>query len=254
MTRPRGLRVGYLSQNSPQSAHAQTLYEWVLAALPETQAEYESWRVEVVLDGLSVPPDLQQKPLNVLSGGWQRKALLAAAWVTEPDILLLDEPTNHLNLYRIGLLQEWLSALPRDVPVVITSHDRAFLDATTNRTLFLRAERSRVFQLPYITARAALDEADTVDERRFSNDLNKAQQVRKQAAKLKDIGINSGSNLLIIKTKQLNERAAQLEAAAKPAHRERSAGDIKIADSGTHAKALVTFDNVPVGTPDGQFL
>ena len=254
ITRARGLRVGYVTQDIPDEARAQTLYQWVLAALPVEQAEYESWRVDVVLDGLNVPYDLQHKPLSELSGGWQRTAMLAAAWITEPDILLLDEPTNHLDLYRIGLLQEWLAALPRDVPVVITSHDRAFLDATTNRTLFLRAERSRVFQLPFTAARIALDEADAADKRRFSNDLNKAQQLRKQAAKLKNIGINSGSDLLITKTKQLNECAAQMEATAKPAHQELSAGDIKLVNSGTHAKALITLDDVPVETPDGRLL
>ena len=254
ITRARGLRVGYVTQNLPDEARAQTLYEWVLAALPAEQLEYESWRVDVALDDLSVPYELQRKPLSELSGGWQRTAMLAAAWITEPDILLLDEPTNHLDLHRIGLLQSWLANLPRDVPVVITSHDRAFLDATTNRTLFLRAERSRVFQLPLTAARAALDKADAADERRFTNDLNKAQQLRKQAAKLKNIGINSGSDLLITKTKQLNERAAQMEAAAKPAHQDRSAGDIKLANIGTHAKALVTLDDVPVETPDGRLL
>lgn len=254
ITRARGLRLGYVKQNVPDEAHALTLYEWVLAALPAEQAEYESWRVDVVLDDLKVPYDLQRKPLSDLSGGWQRTAMLAAVWIGKPDILLLDEPTNHLDLYRIGLLQNWLASLPRDVTVVITSHDRAFLDSTTNRTLFLRAERSRVFQLPFTAARLALDEADTADERRFTNELNKAQQLRKQAAKLKNIGINSGSDLLVVKTKQLNERAALMEAAAKPAHQERSAGDIRLVNSGSHAKALITLDDVQVETPDGRVL
>jgi ATPase subunit of ABC transporter with duplicated ATPase domains len=246
------VRVGYVKQNVPKEALDLTLHEWVLIALPAEQAEYERWRVDVVLDGLKVPYDLQHRPLSELSGGWQRTAMLAAVWVTEPDILLLDEPTNHLDLYRIGLLQNWLTALPRDVPVIITSHDRAFLDMTTNRTLFLRKERSRVFQLSFAAARIALDEADAADERRFSNDLNKAQQLRKQAAKLKNIGINSGSDLLVVKTKQLNDRAAQMEAAAKPAHQERTAGDIRLVNSGTHAKALITLNDIQVETPDGR--
>ena len=254
ITRARGLKVGYATQNVPDAARTQTLRECVLATLLAEQAEYESWRVDVALGDLSVPYELQNTRLSELSGGWQRTAMLAAAWITEPDILLLDEPTNHLDLQRIGLLQDWLVQLPRNIPVVMTSHDRAFLDATTNRTLFLRAERSRVFQLPFTSARTALDAADAADERRFTNDLNKAQQLRKQAAKLKNIGINSGSDLLITKTKQLNERAAHLEAAAKPAHHERSAGDIKLANSGTHAKALVTLDDLSVETPDGRLL
>ncbi|MBO9436960.1 ABC-F family ATP-binding cassette domain-containing protein [Ruegeria sp. R13_0] len=252
--RTRGLRAGYVTQYVPERAYTKTLYEWVLGVLPAEQAEYESWRVDVVLGELSVPYELQHRLLNELSGGWQRTALLAAAWIQEPDILLLDEPTNHLDLHRLGLLQNWLSALPREVPVIVTSHDRAFLDATTNKTLFLRKERSRVFSLPYSAAREALDEADAADQRRFTNDLNKAQQLRKQAAKLKNIGINSGSDLLVTKTKQLNDRAAQIETGAKPAHHERSAGDIRLVNSGTHAKALVTLDDARVETPDGRLL
>ncbi|MEM8732290.1 MAG: ABC-F family ATP-binding cassette domain-containing protein [Pseudomonadota bacterium] len=254
ITRARGLRVGYVHQYVPESALHQTLYDLVLAALPPDQANYESWRVDVVLDDLAVPYEIQRKPLATLSGGWQRTALLAAAWVTEPDLLLLDEPTNHLDLSRIARLEAWLTALPRDVPVIITSHDRAFLDATTNRTLFLRAEESRVFPLPFTAARTALDEADAADERRLANDLNKARQLRRQAAKLKNVGINSGSDLLLTKTKQLTERADRLEAMAKPAHKETSAGDIRLTNSGTHAKALITLDEVTVTAPDGRDL
>lgn len=254
VTLARGTRVGYVKQNLPESALAHSVYDWVLAALPKEQAEYESWRVDALLDDLKVPFELQHTPLSELSGGWQRTAMLAAVWVTEPDVLLLDEPTNHLDLYRIALLEDWLASLPNSVPVVIISHDRAFLDNTTNRTLFLRPEGSRTFQLPFSAAREALDEADAADERRFANDRNKAQQLRRQAAKLKNVGINSGSDLLLTKTKQLIGRAEKMEAAAKPAHQERSAGDIKLTNSGTHAKALITLDDVTVQTPDGRFL
>ena len=169
-------------------------------------------------------------------------------------MLLLDEPTNHLDLARIGQLENWLNALPREMPVVISSHDRAFLDATTNRTLFLRPEQSQMFSLPYTRARAALREADASDERRYQRDLKTAQQLRQQAAKLNNIGINSGSDLLLSKTKQLKQRAEKLEDAAKPAHLERSAGTIRLANRGTHAKVLVTLEDAAVETPDGRLL
>ena len=254
ITRARGLRPAYVPQYIAPDLLEQTLHGFVLSALPPEQVDYESWRVDVVLDELQVPYDFQHQPLRSLSGGWQQTALLAAAWVTEPDLLLLDEPTNHLDLHRIGLLQNWLGNLGRDVPAVITSHDRAFLDATTNRTLFFRPEQSRVFPLPFTPARAALDEADAADDRHYTNERNKAAQLRKQAAKLKNIGINSGSDLLTLKTKQLTERADKIESSARPAHQERSAGDIKLGNSGTHAKALVAFDNLQISTPDGRHL
>jgi ATPase subunit of ABC transporter with duplicated ATPase domains len=168
--------------------------------------------------------------------------------------LLLDEPTNHLDLARIGQLEGWLNALPRDMPVVISSHDRAFLDATTNRTLFLRPEQSQMFSLPYTRARAALNEVDASDERRYRRDVKAAQQLRQHAAKLNNIGINSGSDLLLQKTKQLKQRAEKLEDAAKPAHLERSAGTIKLANRGTHARVLIALDDAIVAAPDGRSL
>jgi len=180
--------------------------------------------------------------------------MLARALVTEPDVLLLDEPTNHLDLARIGQLETWLNALPREMPVVISSHDRAFLDATTNRTLFLRPEQSQMFSLPYTAARAALSEIDASNERRHQRDLKTAQQLRQRAAKLNNIGINSGSDLLLSKTKQLKQRAEKLEDAAKPAHIERSAGTVRLANRETHAKVLIALDNAAVETPDGRLL
>ena len=252
ITRARGLKVALVEQDVPAALLPVTFRAAVLAALDAETAETESWRVDIVLDDLSVPEAFRDTPLAALSGGWQRTALLARAAVTEPDVYLLDEPTNHLDLTRIGLLQAWMTALPRDTGVIATSHDRAFLDEATTRSLFLRADRSRAFALPYSRARAALDEADAADDRRFENDLNKADQLRRQAAKLKNIGINSGSDLLITKTKQLKERAEKIEAAARPAHKEGSAGAIRLTNSGTHAKALLSLNDAAIATPDGR--
>jgi ATPase subunit of ABC transporter with duplicated ATPase domains len=254
ITRARGLSVGYVEQNVPEALLERPLHEAVLETLLPDAQHSESWRVDVALDQLGVTEALREMPLKHLSGGWQRFAMLARVLVTDADVLLLDEPTNHLDLARIGQLETWLNALPREMPVVIASHDRAFLDATTNRTLFLRPEQSQIFSLPFTPARAALREADASDERRYQRDLKTAQQLRQQAAKLNNIGINSGSDLLLSKTRQLKARAEKLEDAAKPAHLERSAGTIRLANRGTHAKVLVTLEDAAVETPDGRLL
>jgi ATPase subunit of ABC transporter with duplicated ATPase domains len=254
VTRARGLRIGHVEQDVPADVARLGFREAIHGALPAEQADSESWRVDVVLEEFEVPDELRERPLSALSGGWQRLALLARVWVTEPDALLLDEPTNHLDLARIAQLESWLNGLPRDMPVIVSSHDRAFLDAVTNRTLFLRPESSQVFALPYSRARAALDEIDASEERRFQKDMKTAQQLRRQAAKLNNIGINSGSDLLTVKTRQLKERAERIEEVARPAHQERSAGTIKLANRGTHAKVLVTLDDAAVTTPDGTLL
>jgi ATPase subunit of ABC transporter with duplicated ATPase domains len=254
ISRSRGLRVGYVEQTVPAGLSDIPFHDAVRQALPDEQAETEAWRIDVALDSLDVPPVLRQLPIGRLSGGWQRLALLVRVFVTDPDALLLDEPTNHLDLEKILRLETWLASLPREMPVLIASHDRAFLDATTNRTLFLRAEQSRTFSLPYSPARKALDEIDASDERRYHKDMKTAQQLRRQAAKLNNIGINSGSDLLTIKTKQIRQRAARLEDAARPAFQERSSGAIRLANRGTHAKVLITLDDAAVETPQGTLL
>ena len=248
ITRARGTTVALVEQEAPTALLALSMREAVAQALPDPVSDY--WRVDVMLDDLSVPHEHRDTALSALSGGWQRSALLARAAIAEPEVLLLDEPTNHLDLSRIGLLQRWLANLPRDTAVIAASHDRAFLDAVTGRSLFLRTQNSRMFALPFTRARAALDEADAAQGRQFENDLAKADQLRRQAAKLKNIGINSGSDLLITKTKQLKDRAEKIENAARPAHKDHSAGAIRLANSGTHAKALVAFADSHITTPD----
>ena len=254
ITRSRGLTVGHVEQDVPKTLMDRPLYAAVLEKLSIDQRRSERWRVDVALESLEVPEAMRQRPLKQLSGGWRRLAMLARVLVTEADVLLLDEPTNHLDLARIGQLENWLNALPREMPVVLSSHDRAFLDATTNRTLFLRPEQSQLFSLPYTRARAALAEADASDERRYQRDLKAAQQLRQHAAKLNNIGINSGSDLLLSKTRQLKQRAEKLEDAAKPAHLERSSGTIRLASRATHVKVLVALDEAAVETPDGRLL
>ncbi len=254
ITRARGCTVGLVDQDVPAALLALPFRAAVLSALTADEASNEGWRADIVLDDLSVPEAFRDTALSDLSGGWQRTALLARVAITDPDVYLLDEPTNHLDLSRIGQLQGWLDALPRDTAVIITSHDRAFLDVATTRSLFLRETASRMFALPYSRAKAALTETDAADGRRFDNDLNKADQLRRQAAKLKNIGVNSGSDLLITKTKQLKDRADRIEASARPAHREGSAGAIKLANSGTHARALITLNDAAITTPDGRAL
>ena len=254
VTRSSGLRIGHVEQEAPDALLDLSFYNAVLSALSPEQAKSESWRVDVALGSIEAPDALRRRELRALSGGWRRLALLARVWVTEPDVLLLDEPTNHLDLGRIAALEAWLNALPHTVPFILASHDRAFLDAVTNRTLFLRPERSHIFTLPYSRARLALDQADAAEARRYQRDMKTALQLRKQAAKLNNIGVNSGSDHLTLKTKQLKERAGRLEDSAKPAHRERSAGAIRLANRGTHARALVTLDEAEIRTPDGSLL
>ncbi|HEV7345126.1 MAG TPA: ABC-F family ATP-binding cassette domain-containing protein [Devosia sp.] len=251
--RSRGLTVGYVEQDMPAASMNQTLYEAVLEALPPADRDTDSWRVDVVLDEFETPEAMRGRKLTELSGGWQRIALIARCWVLQPDALLLDEPTNHLDLGKLFQLEKWINQAARSIPVVIASHDRQFLDATTNRTLFLRPETSHYFALSYSDARIALAEMDEAVEAKRERDLKEASRLRKQAAKLTNIGINSGSDLLVVKSKYLRDRAAKIESAVHALHKEKS-GEIRLGNSGAQAKVMLAIENVDVRNPVGDKL
>ncbi|GHA10399.1 ABC transporter [Devosia pacifica] len=253
IVRSRGLKAVLVDQEVSPEFRERNARDVVLSGLDPIHRDFDSWRVDVVLESLSVPEASRDLPLSALSGGWQRMVLIARAMVSEPDVLLLDEPTNHLDLERMLDLENWILNVEPTLPMVISSHDRRFLDSVTNRTMFLRPETSHVFSLPYSPARAALDELDRAEEAKQQKDLKAAKKLRRSAADLYNVGVNSGSDLLLTKAKQLKARAGAIEAAQKSLHQER-AGDIKLTNSGTQAKVLLALENVVVDNGVGDAL
>lgn len=83
-----------------------------------------------LLEGLGIREDVHLQPMDVLSGGYKLRVLLAQVLFGNPDILVLDEPTNHLDLYSIKWLEDYLRNFPGTL--IVTSHDRTFLNAVCN--------------------------------------------------------------------------------------------------------------------------
>ncbi|MCG4256738.1 ATP-binding cassette domain-containing protein [Acetobacter senegalensis] len=253
ITLARGVRVGYVPQNLPENLRSLSLYEAVRRALPPQARNQETWRVDVALGELDTPPELHDRYLQELSGGWQRLALLARIWVTEPDILLLDEPTNHLDSDKLNVLENWIAGIAARTPMLIASHDRRFLDTCTTHTLFLRPEVSRDYAYPYSQAHELLVEDDAAQDRQYTRDLKEVGRLRRNAGSLRNIGVNSGSDLLQKKAMQLKARAEKLEETLKPVESLRR-GEIRLASSSTHAKVLVALRDVTITTPIGDTL
>ena len=93
---------------------------------------YEA-EIERTLTGLGFSRDDFERPTREFSGGWRMRIELAKILLRRPDVLLLDEPTNHLDIESIQWLEQFLSQSAK--AVVLVSHDRAFVNNVTNRTL-----------------------------------------------------------------------------------------------------------------------
>ena len=100
-----------------------------------------------VLIGLGFTNDDFDKQTNEFSGGWRMRLELAKLLLQKPDVLLLDEPTNHLDIESIVWLENWLKNYAG--AVILVSHDRAFLDAVTNRTIDLIHGKANDYRASY---------------------------------------------------------------------------------------------------------
>lgn len=103
-------------------------------------------KIERVLQEFKLK-EYENRPVNLLSGGEQRRVTLAGLILKKPDILLLDEPTNHLDVYMVSFLEEML--LKEKFTLVFISHDRYFIDNIATRTIEIDECKLRGFKGGY---------------------------------------------------------------------------------------------------------
>jgi len=253
---PSGYRIGYLPQEMKHATgksvfeEARTAFDEVLNLEKElndlsheleTRTDYESdsyhelierlndagqrlsllgsgsvdGETEKILIGLGFKQTELHRSMDEFSGGWKMRVELAKILLQMPDAVLLDEPTNHLDIESIQWLEEFLSGYPG--AVVLVSHDRAFLDAVTARTIeitlgkiedykasysryvVLRKERRDQQMAAYTNQRKMIEETEKFIDR-FRAKASKAVQVQsriKQLDKVDRIEVEDEDNAAI---------------------------------------------------------
>ena len=162
---------------------------------------YEA-EIERTLTGLGFSRNDFDRPTREFSGGWRMRIELAKILLRKPDVLLLDEPTNHLDIESIQWLEQFLSQSAK--AVVLVSHDRAFVNNVTNRTLeitcghvedyrvkydeylVLRKERREQQLRAYENQQKEIDDTKAFIER-FRYQATKAVQVQQRIRQLEKI-------------------------------------------------------------------
>lgn len=113
-------------------------------AIEEINFEAE---VEKVLKGLGFEREDFNRPTSEFSGGWRMRIELAKILLKKPDLILLDEPTNHIDIESIQWLEDFLVNSAK--AVIVISHDRAFVDNITNRTIEVTMGRIYDYKAKY---------------------------------------------------------------------------------------------------------
>ncbi len=240
------LKISELSQNLPDFGN-KTVYEVVASGLEETgeflkkyhelistpdMPNHDAWLREIeiiqqelearggwefsqnideIITRLELPPD---KLFRDLSGGWQRRAMLAMALVSKPDLLLLDEPSNHLDLEAIEWLEEFLNDYKG--AVLCITHDRTLLQKHSKRILEL--DRGKLTSWignyeKYLKDKEERLEVEAQQAKLFDNVLAKEEAWIRQGIKARRTR-NEGRVRALIKLRE--ERAKRREYQGKP--------------------------------------
>ena len=137
---------------------------------------YEA-EMERTLTGLGFERTDFDRPTSEFSGGWRMRIELAKILLRRPDVLLLDEPTNHLDIESIQWMERFLQQSAK--AVVLVSHDRAFINNVTNRTLEITCGRVTDYKVKY-------DEYVKLRAERREQQLRAYENQQKEIADIKD--------------------------------------------------------------------
>ena len=134
-------------------------------------------QLEKTLQGLGFSTSDFNRPTKEFSGGWRMRIELAKLLLRQPDVLLLDEPTNHLDIESIRWLEQFLSR--SSSAVVLVSHDRAFINNVTNRTLEIACSKVTDYKVKY-------DEFIQLRAERREQQLRAYENQQKEIADIRD--------------------------------------------------------------------
>ena len=139
-------------------------------------AENYEAEIERTLVGLGFQRSDFERPTSEFSGGWRMRIELAKILLQKPDVLLLDEPTNHLDIESIQWLEQFLAQSAK--AVVLVSHDRAFINNVSNRTLEISCGRIIDYKVKY-------DEYVTLRKERREQQLRAYENQQKEIAEMR---------------------------------------------------------------------
>lgn len=249
IARNSDLQLETVEQFINPGLHNLTLLDAVVRKLPSEERLSSQYKVEQLLQSLGFDKASFDFKVCDLSGGQQNRLMFARATINEPNLILFDEPTNHLDLHTLLVFEQFLHRMQS--AFLLISHDRAFLDAVTSRTVILRDERLYRFDLPYSAAKKALEEQDAAAAAAREQEERNIRRLEQSAKRLATWGKVYDNEDLAKKAKTMEKRIERLK--DERTFVTRGSGlNLTIDLSNAQANRMLHIENHDVSAPDGS--
>ncbi len=171
--------------------------------------------IEKITHGLNINNLINNK-YEDLSGGEQKRVILAALIIKKPDILLLDEPTNHLDINTLEWLEDFLNKYKGTI--VIVSHDRYFLDKITTKTILIENGKSIIFHCNYSNYLKENEERIEKEFKEYKDQQKLIAALKKKIKQLEEFGrlAYPGGEPFYKRAENIRKRLERIEKKEKP--------------------------------------
>lgn len=199
-------------------------------------------KVSKICKGFKISDEMLDRSFNTLSGGEKTIVNLASLIISNPDILLLDEPTNHLDIDTIEWFEQFLSNYKGTV--VISSHDRYFLDKVATKTVLMDKGKSEVYHGNYSyyleeSERRALAEFDE-----YKNQQKQIEAMKATVKKLKEWGERGDNPRFFRRAACIERKLEKMELLDRPDSKKQLPLDFEI--NGRSGKDVLVADDLGI--------
>ena len=209
VSRSRSLQLEAVEQFIDPTLIHDSLAGALTEKLPAEEKDFGQYRVEQLLNQLGFDEKEYAYKVSDLSGGQQNRLMFARAVINNPNLILFDEPTNHLDLKTLLFFERFLQDLTAGF--LLISHDRQFLDAVTDRTVFLRDEKTYNFNLPYSEAKQKLTDQDEAARAKLKEEEKAIKSLAASAKRLAIWGKVYDNEKFAAKAKSMEKRVEKME-------------------------------------------
>ena len=207
-------------------------------------------KVSKICNGFKISDDMLDRAFNTLSGGEKTIVNLASLIISNPDILLLDEPTNHLDIDTLEWFEQFLANYKGTV--IISSHDRYFLDKVATKTIFIDKGKADVYHGNYTYYLQESERRALAEFEEYKNQQKQIEAMKNTVKKLREWGTQGDNPRFFRRAACIEKRLEKMEMLDRPDTKKTLPLDFEV--KGRSGKDVLVVDDLGLMAGDKVLL